>query len=202
MPLFSYDPPAGVAYARAFALHQLVPEDLRLFYYSQDDDCTNFISQCVWAAYGGWAPGFTREITAQNAARIRQDIRQITGVWYGSRSHIGSYNWCRVVDFYNYVTRAKAQGPAAVRVAEGTFAQVPAATVRVGDVIQLVVSAYTPDRFGHGLYVTQAAPDWYDVLICCHSYDRLDSSAGEFAAQPAAYPRLRVLRFAPAVFPR
>lgn len=201
MPLFSYQPQAGSEYARLFALHRLVPEPLRLFYYSQDDDCTNFISQCVWAAYGGWLPGFTEEITAENARRIRRDIRQITGVWYGSRSHIGSLNWCRVVDFYRFATAAKSAGPAARLVAEGTFADVPASLVRQGDVIQMVVSAYTPDRFGHGVYVTRAAPGWDDVLICCHTYDRLDSSMGEFAAQPAAYPRLRVLRFSPAAFP-
>ena len=202
MPLFNYDPRAGIAYARTFALHQLVPASRQLFYYSTEDDCTNFISQCVWAAYGGWVPGFTDEITAQNAARIRQDIRQVTGVWYGSRSHIGSLNWCRVVDFYNYATRSKTAGPSAVREAEGTFFSVPAALAREGDVIQLVVSAYTPDRFGHGLYVTRAAANWNSVLICCHTYDRLDSSAGEFAVQPAAYPRLRILRFAPAMFAR
>ena len=201
MPLFSYDAGTGSDYARAFALHRLVPESQQLFFYSPDDDCTNFISQCVWASYGGWVPGFDDTVTAENARRIKQDIRQITGVWYGSRNHIGSPAWCRVVEFYRLVTGTKSAGPAARLVAEGTFADVPASAVRQGDIIQLVVTAYTPDRFGHGVYVTCAAPDWDNVLICCHSYDRLDSPMGEFAAQPAAYPRLRVLRFTPAFFP-
>lgn len=200
MPWVSYLPQAGADYARAFALHALVPEAQRLFYYSQGDNCTNFISQCVWAAYGGWLPDFSEAGTAQNRARIRADFRMTSGVWFGSFWHVGSPKWCRVEEFYAYVTAAKQAGPAATRIVDGTFETVSPSLLRVGDVVQLVVTPYTPDRFGHNLYVTQAGVSWDDVLICCQSYDRLDSPLTEFAAQPDIYPRLRVLRFRAAFF--
>lgn len=200
MPFVPYGAAEGVVYARTFALHQLVPADERLFFYSLADNCTNFISQCVWAAYGGWLPEISPAATAENAARIRRDFRMARGVWFGSAAHIGSPDWCRVEAFYDYVTAPKRNGPAAAQVTAGTFEEVPPAALRVGDVVQMVVTPYAPERFGHGLFVTQAGARWADVLICCQSYDRLDSSMEEFSAQPAVYPRLRVLRFAPAVF--
>lgn len=194
MPMIPYTPDNGVWYARTFALHEQVPEAKQLFYYSPGDNCTNFISQCVWAAYGGWLPDAQ---TAENAARIRADVRMVTGVWYGSRWHIGSTRWCRVEEFYTYVTSAKSRGPAARMIALGTFETVNPAILQRGDVVQLVVSTYVPDRFGHGLYVTEPGRTWDEVSICCQSYDRLDAPMTEFSLYPEIYTRLRVLRFMP-----
>ena len=185
----------GVRYARAFALHAMVPEAERLFYYSSGDNCTNFISQCVWAAYGGW---LSYAPTAVNASRIRQNVRMVSNVWYGSFWHVGSPDWCRVEAFYTDVTAAKGNGPAARQIAAGTFDTVDPGILRRGDVVQLVVRTYVPDRFGHGLYVTEPGEDWETVRICCQSYDRLDASASEFSQYPSIYTRLRVLRFFPA----
>ena len=201
MPVFSYDAGAGTRYARQYALMDTVPEDERLFFYDPNDDCTNFISQCVWAAYGGWVPGSGGAAVVLNAPRIRQDVRQVPGVWFGSRSHIGSTRWCRVEEFYSFATARKPAGPAAVRIADGDFRSVDPRRILAGDVVQLVVASYTPDRFGHGLYVTQAGGDWNEVRICCHTYNRRDTPMSEFASQPAVYPRLRVLRFGLGTFP-
>ena len=192
-----YEPENGIRYARAFALHAQVPETERLFYYSPEDNCTNFISQCVWAAYGGWLPGGG---AAENAARVRADLRMVKSVWFGSLRDIGSLRWCRVEAFFDYVTAAKAVGPSARAVVSGTFDTVPASLLRRGDVVQLVVSTYAPERFGHGLYVTEEGNTWDDVRICCQSYDRLDAPATVFALFPQIYTRLRVLRFVQAVF--
>lgn len=197
MPMAPYLPENGVQYARGFALHEQVPEGDRLFYYSPGDNCTNFISQCVWAAYGGW---LSYAPTAVNASRIRQDVRMVGGVWYGSYWHIGSVRWCRVEEFYTYVTAVKARGPVAAQIAAGTFDTVDPSVLRRGDVVQMVVATYVPDRFGHGLYVTEPGTGWDDVRVCCQSYDRLDAPMAEFARYPDIYTRLRVLRFSPAVW--
>lgn len=197
LPVVPYIPMMGVQYARRFALHAWVPETEQLFYYSLEDNCTNYISQCVWAAYGGWLPEGS---TAENAARIRADVQMVTGVWYGSRWHIGSTRWCRVEEFYSYVTRPKPKGPVAWQVASGTFDTVDPSVLRVGDVVQLVVATYRPDRFGHGLYVTQAGRSWDTVQICCQSYDRLDAPMTAFAQYPNIYTQMRVLRFLPSVW--
>lgn len=198
---YEYNPQAGKLYAQSFALYDNLPKDQRLFYYSRGLDCTNFISQCVWAAYGGWLPGFTQSAVEKNRARIKEDVRQVKGIWYGSASHIGSNRWCRVEEFYSYVTNTrKTSGPMATEIARGDWDSVDPASVAEGDVIQLVVSTYAPSRFGHALFVTRSGRSWDDVLVCCHSDDRLDEPAGWFSQFPNIYTKLRVLRFSKAVF--
>ena len=198
--MFEFDGRAGAAYARNFALHDNIPRSQLLFYCDPEDDCTNFISQCIWAAYGGWIPGFTDDIVAKNAQRIKQNVRQVTGAWYGSKNYIGSNIWCRVGEFYNFITSGKALGPKANKIAEGLFSYVNPGILRMGDVIQMIVASYTPDRYGHSLYVTRAGETWEDVLICCHSFDRLDAPMTIFSKFPDTYLKLRVLRFESATF--
>jgi hypothetical protein len=197
---YAFTPHSGALYAQNFALYDHVPPGEQLFYYDPEDDCTNFISQCVWAAYGGWIPGFTDETVAKNAQRIKNNVRQVGGVWYGSKNYIGSNIWCRVGELYDYVTSEKKIGPTARKIAEGSFFSVDPKVVAEGDVIQMVVASYTPDRYGHGLYVTKAGAKWEDILICCHSFDRLDAPMSIFSQFYNNYRKLRVLRFESAGF--
>jgi hypothetical protein len=199
--IFPFDANQGSMYAQIYALYYEVPEEQRLFYYSDGDDCTNFISQCVWAAYGGWIAGTAEQTVDDNAKRIKSDIRQVKGIWFGSASNIGSNKWCRVEEFYRYVTdKSKGIGPTAELIAEGSFWSIDPRIIKKGDVIQMVVTTYTPDRYGHGIYVTKAGNIWDEVLICCHTYDRLNEKVIWFAQNPQIYEKLRILRFIPAKF--
>lgn len=193
---FDYNSKLGKLYAQAFALYSNVPNDQRLFYYANGADCTNFISQCVWAAYGGWIPGFSESVVDLNSKRILDDVRQVKGIWYGSKKNIGSNRWCRVEEFFNFVTDLKKPlGPMAKKVAEGDWETVPPSVIKEGDIVQLVVTSYAPDRYGHGLYVTKSGASWDDILICCHTDDRLDEPMGWFAQFPDEYKKMRILRF-------
>ena len=198
---FLYDSFQGSMYAQAYALYKEVPAAQRLFYYSESDDCTNFISQCVWASYGGFVNGVDDQTVAINSKRIKSDVRQVKGIWFGSQSYIGSNKWCRVEEFFKYVTdKSKGLGPTAELVAEGSFWSVDPRLIKRGDVIQMVVTTYTPDRYGHGLYVTKAGSTWDEVLICCHLYDRLNEQMMWFAQYPQIYEKMRILRFLPSKF--
>lgn len=200
MPAFPYQPEMGSLYAQSFALSAVVPPQSRLFYVG-DDDCTNFISQCVWAAYGGWIPALTAQVTAQNRERIKKDVRQVPGVWFGSANHIGSNAWCRVVEFFDFVTRReKTSGPAAVKIAEGGWNSVDPSILRIGDVLQMVVKPYMPNRYGHALYLTSAGGSWDSTRICCHTYDRLNTPLSDFSSYPEIYPKIRALRFGDGIF--
>lgn len=197
---FEYNPKIGIAYARAYAMYNLVPEESHLFYYDSGNDCANFISQCVWAAYGGWKDGMDPQSVAANRVRINRQIRMMPLIWYGSPSFSGSNKWCRVLEFYTYAVTEKGAGPQAQNIAEGNWRSIPPTLIRVGDVLQLMVQSYMPGQYGHSLYVTKAGRNWDDILICCHSYDRLDVPLSSFAMWPAQYPRLRVMRFGGANF--
>lgn len=192
--VFTYNPRNGTAYARAYALYDRVPEQSRLFYYDRGNDCANFVSQCVWAAYGGWLAGMDPETVEVNRTRIKNHVRMAPYIWYGSSGFVGSTRWCRVLEFYAYVVSEKRYGPRAVKVAEGDWASLSPGVIREGDVLQLVVQSYIPGQYGHSLYVTKGGRTWDDILICCHSYDRLDVPLSSFVLQPEQYPRVRVLR--------
>ncbi len=101
---YAYNASKGVQYASQFA-SKSNPKDL-IFYYANGGDCTNFVSQCVWAAYGGYDAG---SITNSKKNRDNQ-IRMVSGKWYGG-SGGGAGNWEGVENFWKYTTKKKAVGP-------------------------------------------------------------------------------------------
>lgn len=196
-----YDEEKGVLYARLYADYFNLSDDKKLFFYdSNGSDCTNFCSQCVWAAYGGWIPGIEDSIVIENKERIKKQIRMIPSIWYGSLFFSGSNKWCRVVEFYNYSLAAKNSGPSAYKIFEGDWQSFNSSSVKEGDIIQLVVKTYIPYQYGHCLYVTQKGGSNDEIKICCHSYDRLDAQLSVFSNYPDIYTRLRVIRFKSADF--
>lgn len=199
----AYDPQDGSLYAQTYALYSDIPEEKRIFFYDADgNDCSNFVSQCIWAAYGGWMPGTDVLTAEQNRQRVRENIRQVPKVWHGSATHSGTPNWCRVEGLYAYLVSSKTSGPLGEQVAEGTWDSVEPSVIRQGDIIQMVVSGYADYRYGHSLYVTRSGPTFGDILICCHSYDRLNAPLSTFSLSPDAYPKLRILRLRDADFVR
>lgn len=200
---YKFNAVLGTIYAQSFALFDNIPENERLFYYAKDMNCTNFISQCIWASYGGWKVGFSEKKIAENKERILNDIRQVKGIWYGSSSNIGSNRWCRVTEFYDYVLDDKKNfGPMAELIDEGTFETIKPETIKVGDVIQMIVASYTADRYGHAVFVTREGKSFDDILICCNSDDRLNEPLSWFEQFPDIYRSLRILRFKNALFER
>jgi hypothetical protein len=120
--LNDYDARRGIQYARSYANYFNVPEEQRLFFYDRNgSDCTNFCSQCVWAAYGGWLPGLDKNTVAYNRERIKMTARMTPYIWYGSPYSSGSNKWCRVVELYDYAVSGKSFGPNAFKIFEGTF---------------------------------------------------------------------------------
>lgn len=49
--IVAYDANKAVNYSDCYALTE------NSLFYVADKDCTNFVSQCVWAGYGGWVNG-------------------------------------------------------------------------------------------------------------------------------------------------
>ncbi len=196
---YIYDSAKGVEYARYYANYYSVREDKRLFYYD-NNDCTNFCSQCVWAAYGGWLPGDDEPVIKENKERIKRNIRMIPSIWYGSGSFGGSGKWCRVVEFYDYLVSKKNNGPLATKIYEGEWQTLNPSIVNEGDVIQMVIKSYASYRYGHCLYVTQRGNSLDQIKICCHTYDRRDAPLSGFSNFSEEYTKLRVIRFQSADF--
>lgn len=200
---YRYDASRGAAYARLYANYFELSEDLRLFFYDRSgSDCTNFCCQCVWAAYGGWMPGFSEKIIEENRELIKKAVRMVPFTWYGSLFFSGSNKWCRVIEFWDFMLAPKTYGPNGIRIFEGDWSGLRPSLIHTGDVIQLVVKSYIPYRYGHCLYVTESGSTFDDIKICCHSYDRLDAPLSEFSSFPDEYTGVRVMRLRAADFIR
>lgn len=90
----TYDPSAAVNYAKVFSsnYNTLFPN-----YASSGGDCTNFVSQCIWAGFGG--------NNVSSAISIRQYPMDKSGsyLWYP-----GQTSWSGTFSLVNYATNMNA----------------------------------------------------------------------------------------------
>lgn len=143
MPLLPYDRGAAVEYARRWALAR----NPKYFDYDAlGGDCTNFVSQCVFAGSGvmNYRPTFG---------------------WYYSGANNRSPSWTGVPYLYNFLTRKTGAGPIGVEteikeIVPGDISQFADENMNFYH-SQLIVSVGSPPAFSN-------------ILICAHSDDSLD----------------------------
>ncbi len=165
------------------------------FYDFGGADCTNFVSQCIWASYGGWIEGYDKETIEENLKRIQQNVRQVGGVWMGSHWNSGSNKWCRVNEFHNFVSdKNKYFGPFATSYGDKRPSLFYPNEIKKGDVLQFVIAGHNYNTYGHSIYVAQEGTSWDKIRICCHSSDRKLTPLSEFI-NDITYPKMRRLRF-------
>lgn len=122
----SYNRENAVKYAKKWSLSRN-PE-----YYDFEKnggDCTNFVSQCIYAGTGEM--NYTRD----------------TG-WYYNSSYDRSAAWTSVEYLYKFLINNTASGP------KGR--DIPLSGAEAGDVIQL---SFGGNEFTHSLFITQTKPE-------------------------------------------
>lgn len=135
-----YNRDKAIEYAQKWALKR----NPRYFDFSNfGGDCTNFVSQCIYAGCGvmNYTPTFG---------------------WYYNSSYSRSPSWSGVEYLYNFFTTNKNAGPYATEVA--------ISNIEIGDVIQLGDKDF---KFYHTLFVTKidTSPSAYTIYVSSHSYD-------------------------------
>ena len=141
-----YDREKAVEYARAWALSR---NPLFEDYTGIGGDCTNFVSQAIFA--GSCVQNYTRDLG-----------------WYYLSPENRAPAWTSVEAFYDFMTGAPEF--AAENGGTGPFGfPIPIESVRPGDVIQLSDEA---GDFYHTLIVS--AVEDGEIYICAHSDDALD----------------------------
>lgn len=136
----NYDRSAAVAYAHAWAYDR----NPKYYDFSQiGGDCTNFISQCIYAGSG-----------VMNHTPIMG--------WYYYNVSDRTAAWSGVPYLYKFLTTNEKSGPYG-RVA-------PLEEAQPGDVIQLSFDGY---RFTHSLLVVAvgANPAPHNIRVATHTYD-------------------------------
>lgn len=106
-------------------------------------DCTNFISQCLYA--GGLPMNYTPE----------------TG-WFYINLNRRTPSWSGVEPFFRFLTTNTAAGPRALIV--------PPAWIIPGDIVQL---SFNGETYAHSLLVVEVGnpPDNSNILIATHTFD-------------------------------
>jgi len=163
-----YDNDLGVQYARRFA----VSYPSTRFFYTTGNDCTNFVSQCVWAAYGGYVDGND----TQTRSNISNGVRMISGSWYAGLGG-GSSNWENSLNFWTYTTSSKSYGPYGIGLNNNSpYYNLAPSTIGRGDVLQIKTGS--AGSYDHSMFVThtlEELPTQYsNISVSYHSQDAMD----------------------------
>ena len=161
--LAPYNREAAVAYARKWAMSR------NPNYYNFDKlggDCTNFVSQCLYAGSGVMNP-------------------TPTFGWYYYSASNRSPSWTGVEFLYNFLVRKSGIGPVG--------ALVPMEAVQPGDISQF---AGGPDRFTHSQFIVSVGkqPALDNILVCTHTYDSLDRPLSSYEFDRIRFIRIEGVR--------
>ena len=198
---YPYNASNAVKYAQRYATAK---EADRVFYTtSNGQDCTNFASQCVWAAYGGYVP----DNDPTTISNITNRVRMVNSVWQGGLNGWGGYpNWEQVLKFYTYTTGSKTLGPKGKEYNNNAKAEnIISTTFRVGDVLQVRDSYKPTNTYTHSVYITKIyspATSFYDVFVSQHGDDLYNRSLYELFLVFGGYDYcyMRGIRFSSASF--
>lgn len=152
----AYNREAAVAYAHKWAFSR---NPRYADFENMGGDCTNFISQCVFAGSG------------------QMNYTPVTGWYFIDLAHRAP-SWSSVEYFYRFMTgNREGVGPFARRVSISEI--VP------GDVIQL---RFADGVFGHSLLVVSVeSPDEAGIRIATHTYDSNNRRLNTYHYQEARY---------------
>lgn len=122
-------------------------------YYNYDaigGDCTNFVSQCIFA-------GCNQMNYSKNNG------------WYYINGNNKSPSWTGVEFLYNFLVSNKGAGPSGK---ETTIDN-----LEIGDIIQL---SFDGSKFSHNLIVVQNSQDIINTLVSAHSFDTFGKRVADY----------------------
>lgn len=151
-------------WAQRFA--QADPSD-RFFYTVQGNDCTNFVSQCIWAGYGGYVEGND----TQTKNNISNRIRMVNNVWQAGTGG-GVPNWESVNNLWSYATTNAGNGPRATGSNNNQpYYNLSPSSIYYGNALQ--IRNGSSGDYGHSVFVTysldSSTTEYNQVLVSQHT---------------------------------
>lgn len=147
-------------------------------------DCTNFVSQAIWAGYGGTSGLSYATQIPQLRARVANDYRMINlsgdskdwwgANYYSSNSHAAG-NFMRVVELWNFCTSSHTYGPKAYGYNNNKYYWQLSGTMWYGRVLQFYSTTY--NRYRHSVMVVHPSNISYNnanldnIRVAQHSGD-------------------------------
>lgn len=147
-------------------------------------DCTNFVSQCLWAGYGG-TNGYSLSDVVELRERVADNYRQTTD-WFGrnynSSSQYATGPFMRVVELWSYATGNTGDGPRATGYNDGNVWTSLSVVPQTGDILQFYSTSL--GRYNHSVIVTTTnSPTLSNMLnrvwISQHSGDYVNRPLSE-----------------------
>jgi hypothetical protein len=172
-------------------------------FYTASADCTNFVSQCIWAAYGGWtSSGSTSTMTTNINNRKRMMSSSSLSNWFG-HANGGGTPWESVEGLWNFVTGNPSEGPKATGYNNnGLYTGVSPGFISVGNVLQFWSSSLNVYR--HSVYVVQTATSsvmtYADITVAAHTTNGKFTVADKIAGFGGSNCKMRRLAFGSANF--
>lgn len=150
MKEINYNVEAALNYANKWALSRN-PKYFDFSNLNLGGDCTNFVSQCLYAG--------------SNVMNLTK-----TFGWYYVSLNNRSPAWSGVQELYNFLVNNKGVGPFG--------SEKPLDKAKAGDIIQL---SFQNAKFSHSLFVTDAySKNPKDILIAAHTYNALNKPLSEY----------------------
>jgi hypothetical protein len=178
---YTYNPAAAAEYALTYAEANLNNRIFYTIYY----DCTNFISQCVWAGY----VGFSANAIATAKYNIANKYGMIYSEWHAGTGG-GTGTWEEVNKLWNYLTdTTKNAGPIGVGFNNGgRYDNIIPNSINIGDVLQVRDGPGTV--FEHSVFVTKKSAvvsSFSDIFISSHTNNRKNFSLQEIINLTGGY---------------
>lgn len=177
---YSYSGSRGAAYASKYASSR------NPYFYDAGSDCTNFVSQCIWAGYGGWNAAMSDSTMQSN---ISNKVR-MTSSWFAG-SGGGSSAWENVDYLWNHVVGNTGKGPKATGYNNGgSYTNILPIDISVGDVLQ---KSWDGSDYFHSMYVISTPggsnPGLNEIVVAQHSSAYSTTTLSEAIAINGLYVR-------------
>lgn len=162
---------SAVSYSNTYALET---NEANLLFYYADEDCTNFVSQCVWAGYGGWVKNnnTTNENNIKNHYRMYYTGRSnwYENDWFGHGSG-GSGAWEKVNMHCSFVDQNTGLGPSGEVYNNGyVYTNLGSSSISVGETLQFKNGAPNSDNsdYEHSVFVVKinSSASGYNKILC------------------------------------
>lgn len=189
---YYYSGTRGAAYANKYAAIE------NPYFYNAGADCTNFVSQCIWAGYGGWTSSMSDATIKSN---IKNKVRMVSGTWFGGlKGGGGASAWENVDALWNFAVGNTGKEPKASGYNDGGYyTDVLPIDIGVGNVLQK-----SPDGsdYTHSMYVISTAggsnPGYNEIIVAQHSSTKATATLAETITIKTPY--LRQMIFDPNSF--
>ncbi|HZJ76323.1 MAG TPA: amidase domain-containing protein [Oscillospiraceae bacterium] len=139
------------------------------FYVASGNDCTNWVSQCIWAAYGGWSENDTNAVMQANINNGKRMMAKTSYSNWFAGSGGGGGPWENVSTLWNFTTGLPSTGPKATGVNNNsTYNNIHPSAILTGQVLQFKNGS--SGNYGHSAYVSGGVNDTYaNIWVTQHS---------------------------------